>query len=78
MTIKLIKTKTTLVALHLLAFCFTANAADPISAITTLNNALHATSLASMLAKVSGNNTDLTKNCAAHNSGERLWRLPIE
>lgn len=61
MTIKLIKTKTTLVALHLLAFSFTASAADPISAIAALNNALHATSLATMLAKINGNNTDLTK-----------------
>ena len=35
--------------------------ADAISAISALDNALHATSLASILAKVSGNGTELSK-----------------
>ena len=35
--------------------------ADAISAISALDNALHATSLATILAKVSGNSTALSK-----------------
>jgi hypothetical protein len=38
-----------------------AKAADPLSAIAALNNALHATSLAAMLTTVKGNGTNLNK-----------------
>ena len=56
---KSIPIKTMLMALALVAFSLNANAADPLSAIAALDNALHATSLATMLAKVSGNDTGL-------------------
>jgi hypothetical protein len=44
-----------------LSASYSAKAADPLSAIAVLNNALHATSLATMLTTVKGNGTNLNK-----------------